>query len=93
MIDSMKLGPDNWSMDPFVIKSSFINHFRTIYTSSNPQIPKQLENLFEKQILNQDNALLCAVPSEEEIFGALKQIPNHKVSSSDGMTALFYRHY
>lgn len=52
-----------------------------------------MENLFEKQIIDQENEKLQAVPNEEEIYGALKQIPNHKAPGPNGMTTLFYLHY
>ena len=59
-------------MDPFAIENIFIDHFKAIYTSTNPQIPNHLDNLFEKQITDQENELLTVVPSEKEIFRALK---------------------
>lgn len=80
-------------MDPILIESTFINHFRSINASTNPCFQENLENLFEKQITDQDNEKLQAVPNEEEIYCALKQIPNHKAPSPDGMTTLFYRCY
>lgn len=54
---------------------------------------EQLENLFEKHVSDQDNDFLSAMPSKEGIFGALKQIINHKAQCPDGMIALFYKHY
>lgn len=79
-IDSIKLGLGIWTMDPIVSESTFIDYFRSIYTSSNPQIQEQLENLFEKQVSDQDNELLGAMPSKEETFGALNkfQITKHQ---------------
>ncbi|KAG2712673.1 hypothetical protein I3760_04G137100 [Carya illinoinensis] len=92
-IESIKLGLGIWSMDPFAIANIFIDHFKVIYTSINPYIPNQLENLFEKQISDQKNERLLVIPSEVEILEAIKQILNYKAPGPDGMTALFYRHY
>lgn len=43
--------------------------------------------------MKQDNEFLRALPNEEEIFVALKQIPNQKALGQNGMIALSYRDY
>lgn len=43
--------------------------------------------------MDQGNAYFSAIPNEDEMFAALRQIPNQKTPGLDGMTALFYRHY
>ncbi|KAF5442124.1 hypothetical protein F2P56_037171 [Juglans regia] len=40
-----------------------------------------------------ENESLNAIPVEEEILEALKQIPSNKAPGPDGMTTLFYKHY
>lgn len=92
-IDSIKIEPGNWTMDQNIIESTFINCFRTIFSSSHKEVPEVLENLFEKQILDQDNEHLTALTTEEEIYGALKQIPNHKALGLNKMMSLFYKHF
>ncbi|XP_042950095.1 uncharacterized protein LOC122282210 [Carya illinoinensis] len=92
-IDSIKLGPGNWTMDQNIIESTFINYFESIYASTNPSFPENLENLFVSQISGEENDILIAIPSDDEILGALKQIPNNKAPGPDGMTGLFFKHY
>ncbi|KAG2693813.1 hypothetical protein I3760_08G113300 [Carya illinoinensis] len=92
-IDSIKIGPGNWTMNQDEIELIFVEHFRSIYTSTKPEIPNELEDLFQRQISEQENGYLTKVPEEAEIYEALKQIPNCKAPGPDGMTTLFYKHY
>lgn len=63
-------------MDQSLIEFTFIDYFQTKYATSNPTFPCHLENLFERKILDKENELLIAIPSEDEVLAALKQIMN-----------------
>lgn len=56
-------------------------------------LPGHLENLFERQVSDQENELFSAIPSEDEVLAVIKQISNKKAPGLDRMTALLYSHY
>lgn len=50
-------------------------------------------NLFEPTITVEENFDLCSIPSEQEIYQALRSIGATKTPGPDGFTALFYKKY
>ena len=51
-----------------------VEHFKQIYSSTNPQFPQDLQGKITPVITEEDNSLLCAIPDEQEIWEALKAI-------------------
>uniref|UniRef100_A0A2N9HT90 CCHC-type domain-containing protein n=1 Tax=Fagus sylvatica TaxID=28930 RepID=A0A2N9HT90_FAGSY len=67
--------------------------FHDLFTSSNPQFPDNLDNLISPVITDEDNLLLCAIPTVDEIKQTLFSLGSDKSPGPDGMSALFYKHY
>lgn len=70
-----------------------VEHFKQIYSSTNPQFPQDLQGKITPVITEEDNSLLCAIPDEQEIWEALKAIGSKKAPGPDRITALFFKHY
>jgi hypothetical protein len=75
------------------IGSVLVNHFTALFTSSQPVLDDNLEALVEVVITDDDNANLCVIPDEKEIFGAIMDLGLNKAPGPDGMTGLFYKAY
>lgn len=71
----------------------FVDSFSEIFTSSNLVIPLDLAGLILPVISDAENATLIAIPSEGEVWKAVKQIGSRKASGLNGLTALFYKQY
>ena len=69
------------------------NFFKNLFTSSDPQFPDDFDNLISPVISDEDNLLLCAIPSADEIKQTLFNLESDKSPRPDGMSALFYKHY
>jgi len=74
------------------IGDCFINNFKNLFTSNNPVLPTKFLNLFYCSISDRDN-LLCAMPTDSEIYESLLSLGRTKVPGPDGFTALFYVKY
>jgi hypothetical protein len=64
-----------------------------LFTSSNPVFSQELLDLFNQVILELDNNLLCAIPTEVEIYESLISLGKEKAPGPDGFTAQFYVKY
>ena len=64
-----------------------------VYLDTIPQFPDNFDNLISPVITDEDNMLLCAIPSADEIKQTLFSLGSDKSSGPDGMSALFYKHY
>ncbi|KAK3020531.1 hypothetical protein RJ639_046220 [Escallonia herrerae] len=62
-------------------------------TAENPVIPPNLEDLILRSVSEEDNRMLCAMPSQQEISKAINHMGSNKVPGPDGMTAMFYKTY
>jgi hypothetical protein len=80
------LGRDN-------IGSFLVDHFNTLFSTSNPIIDDSLSDLASPVITVDDNLALCSNPEEAEIFLAISELGLNKSSGPDGMTSLFYKTY
>jgi hypothetical protein len=55
--------------------------------------PFKLLDLFQPSISDDDNSILCVIPTESEIYTALASLGRLKAPGPDGLTALFYLKY
>lgn len=63
----------------------------SLYTSSNPRIPPDLQSLFPPIINYDDNSFLRAIPHHLEIQQAVSSLGTIKAPRLDGMSCIFYR--
>ncbi|PKI36129.1 hypothetical protein CRG98_043481 [Punica granatum] len=82
-----------WSQDHEVIGEYFLRKFQDLFNTSNPAIPKDMEDLIGSIISAPENERLIQAPDDKEILTALNSIPNLKAPSPDGIPSLFYKHY
>jgi hypothetical protein len=75
------------------IGAFLVDHFRHIFSSTNPVLDDSLSGLIEKVITEEENVVLCLIPDENEIFLAISNLGLNKAPSLDGMTGLFYKSY
>ncbi|XP_059451039.1 uncharacterized protein LOC132181825 [Corylus avellana] len=73
------------------IGSLLVDHFHSRFTTSHPSFDDDLAGLVDKVITDDDNMLLCVIPTEEEIFSAITDLGLNKAPGPDGMTGLFYK--
>lgn len=64
--------------------------YQSLFTTSSPNIPIDLENLIAPMITGEDNAMLTCIPDENEILATLKKMHPEKAPGPDGMTAMFF---
>lgn len=74
------------------VGEELLQFYHNLFTSSHPNIPNDLENLIEAQIV-EDNDMLSRIPDVEEITMMLALMNPHKAPSPDRMTMLFFKHY
>lgn len=82
-----------WLTDRNDIGNCFVSHFNDLFASSTPTYGDELLNLFDCSVSAEDNTLLCAIPSEFEIYAALASLGTSKAPGPDGFTSLFYMKY
>jgi hypothetical protein len=92
-IDLLKSSTDGWIADRRSIGDCFISNFKTLFASTNPTASIELLDLFHCSMSDEDNNMLCAIPTEAEIHTALASLGASKASGPDGFTALFYMKY
>ena len=89
----MKLEDGSWINNKSDIQSYFEENFKTLYRTSDPQVPRDLENLIALCISKEENRELCRIPSREEIRKVVLGMKSLKAPSPDGFPTLFYKHY
>ena len=70
-----------------------MDYFINLFSTSNPPVPNDLENLISPSLSKEEMELLACMPSAEEIKDALFSLGSHKAPSPDGMSAHFYKCY
>jgi hypothetical protein len=89
-IDFLKLPSGGWSSERHEIGNYFTSHFQFVFNSSRPNLDEDLLSLFGNCISHEENATICEIPTEQEIFIALSEMGSTKAPS---FTALFYKKY
>ena len=64
-IIEIKLDNGSWINDTKDIQLYFKEKIKSLYQSSNPQFPDNLEGLIQACVLEEENSKLCEVPSIE----------------------------
>jgi hypothetical protein len=86
--------PDGaWVSDRTEIGDFFVSHFSNLFSSSAPSIEEDMLKLFDPVITDEDNSLLCAIPTDVEVVQALSSLGSSKAPGPDGFTALFFKKY
>ena len=67
--------------------------FTSLFSSSLPQFPENLENLIEPCVTIQENLELCKFPTKEKIKKVVFGMKFLKAPGWDGFPALFFKHY
>ena len=92
-INFLKSTVGDWFSSRANIGGIFIDHFKNLFSTSNPLIEEEMLDLFSHVISVAKNLSLCSIPTELEIFQALDSLGSSKAPGSDGFTALFYKKY
>lgn len=93
VVDFLKIDSGAWFSERSAIGGTLVNHFSNIFSSSSPYIDEEMLNLFAPSISDEENDLLCSIPSEIEVVQALSSLGSTKAPGPDGFTALFFKKY
>jgi hypothetical protein len=77
-----------WLSNRQAIGDCFVNNFKELYTSTSPSPHEGLLALFDSAVSVEDNVMLCATPTEYEIYSSLISLGQYKAPGQDGFTAL-----
>lgn len=69
----LKSGREEWISGRMAIGREFVDFFEHLFTTSDPQIPKDLEDLVQPLITREENVVLKLIPDAEEIFTTRKK--------------------
>jgi hypothetical protein len=73
------------------IDAYLVDHFKNIFSTSHPPLIDNFLKLVNEVISVKENARICIIPDEHEIFIAIKELRINKAPSLYGMTGLFYK--
>jgi hypothetical protein len=92
-IDILQSPNSGWLTERRDIGACFINNFKNLFTTSNPALPTEFMDLFDCFVSENENTLLCAQPTDSEIYDSLLSLGRTKAPGPDGFTTLFYVKY
>ena len=83
----------NWVSGREAIGMCFEEFFTTLFTSSNPSIPNNLDNLILPSLSQEDKEMLSGLPSVDEIKNVVFSLGSNKAPGPDGILAHFFKFY
>jgi len=92
-IDFPKNQQGIWVLGREEIGKCFEEFFTNLFTSSNPSIPSNLENLITPSLSDEDIEMLSKIPLPKEIKEVVFSIGSNKALEPDGMSAHFFKCY
>ena len=92
-IDFLKNQQGNWVSGREAIGMCFEEFFTTLFTSSNPSIPNNLDDLILPSLSQEDKEMLSRLPSVDEIKNVVFSLGSNKAPGPDGMSAHFFKFY
>lgn len=92
-IEFIKDGDGTWMSSCHEIGSHIVQHFKTFFSSSDLNLPADLDHLIDPIMSTEENDMLCSIPSNLEILEGIHDIGPHKSAGPDDMTELFFKHY
>lgn len=90
-IDFIKNDEGHWISSRDNIGRCFEQFYRSLFSSSHPSIPNDLDDLISPCLLDDDREMLVTIPSPEEIGEVLFSMGSNKAPG--GMSTLFYKFY
>lgn len=67
-----------WHSDRLEVGNFLVDHFMTLYNSSNPIMSPVIFEVFTPLVSDSENLFLCKKPDESEILGVVKQLGGSK---------------
>lgn len=93
LIDFLKTNQGTWISDRTEIGSNFQSFFIELFSLTSPSFPHELQQLIPTSITEEDNILLCIIPTDDEIKQTVFSMGSNKSPSPNGMSILFYKTY
>lgn len=92
--EALNNGVGVWLQDREAIGLQVVDHFSRVYSSSSSVGEfEEISRLIEPVLNEDDNRMLCAMPSREEIQSVVSLIGALKALGPDGMLAVFYQNF
>lgn len=90
-INAIRNDANTWLTNPDEIGEFFIEKFKELYKTDEPDCPDNLENLINPLISEAENQKLLQIPTEANIMKTISKMPSLKTLGLDGMPAIFYK--
>ena len=92
-IDFIKNDEGHWIFGRDNIGRCFEQFYRSLFSSSHPSIPNDLDDIISLYLSDEDREMLVTIPSPKETREVLFSMGSNKALGPDGMSVLFYKIY
>ena len=92
-IDFIKDDEGHWICGRDNIGKCFEQFYKSLFSSSHPSIPNDLDDLISPCLSDDDREMLVTIPSPKEIREVLFSMGSNKAPGPDGMSTLFNKFY
>jgi hypothetical protein len=92
-IDAIRGDDGEWIVKVSDIKEFVVDKFQDLFAVEDISCPAELENLIPSMVTEDDNLLLCQIPSPREIKNIVFGMQSLKSPGPDGLPPLFYKKY
>ncbi len=92
-INAIKSDQGVWITDKKEIRDLFLTKLFELFLEVEVNFPNNLEDLILPCISDSENVSLCQIPTPQEIWAALCDMPPLKALKLDGFPVLFYTKY